>query len=577
MENQLLGLREKQIIIKLSLLLITRNVTMIYKLPMNSTTTLSLLDKLAPASLNPIDFLKPNPHSMVFTHIEEREVATLINSLNNSSPGFDGIPSILVKRTINLYLKTITLIINQTFYDGVFPKELKIAKVIPIYKSGSTMELNNYRPISVLNIYSKVFERIMYDRLTQFLDKYNILYQNQFGFRQGHSTHHALISLVDKITKFLDSGDIVIGVFLDLKKAFDTVDHNILLKKLYQYGIRGNLNKWFKNYLTNRSQYVLFNGITSDIKNVNCGVPQGSILGPLLFILYINDFSNVSDILYYVLFADDTNVFINGKDIHKLINTMQLELLKLYKWQLCNKLTLNISKTHFMVFHRAKHKNYEVNIEINEMVIEQVKQTKFLGVIFDDTLDWSNHISYINSKIAKGVGIICRAKKYFTTKALIQLYNAFILPYLIYCVEVWGNALSIHLKPLLKLQNKILRIITYTVNHVNKDELYYNTGILPLKILVKHRIGLLMHKLAKPLQNLYQCNKNVHHHFTRQTNQFHSMKGNNEFIYRTFAFQSVYIWNTVIQNININVSYAHFKHLLKTFLLANDISFRYDK
>ena len=161
-------------------------------------------------------------------------------------------------------------------------------------------------------------------------------------------------------------------------------------------------------------------------------------------------------------------------------------------------------------------------------------------------MDWSNHISYINSKIAKGVGIICRAKNYFATKALIQLYNACILPYLIYCVEVWGNALSIHLTPLLKLQNKILRIITYTYNYVNKDELYYKTGILPFKILVKHRIGLLMHKLAngnapKPLQNLYKCNKNVHHHFIRQTNQFHSMRGNNEFIYRTFVFQSVYI------------------------------------
>ena len=157
---------------------------------------------------------------MVFTHIEEIEVATLIHSMKNSSPCYDGIPSTFVKRTMHLYLKTLKLIINQAFYDGVFPRELKIAKVIPIYKSGSTMELNNYRPISVLNIFSKVFERLMYDRLTQFLDKYNILYHNQFGFRQYYSTHHALITLVDKITKSLDSGDIVIGVFLDLKKSF---------------------------------------------------------------------------------------------------------------------------------------------------------------------------------------------------------------------------------------------------------------------------------------------------------------------------------------------------------------------
>ena len=162
----------------------------------------------------------------------------------------------------------------------------------------------------------------MYDRLTKFLGKYNILYQNQFGFRQGHSTHQALITLVDKITKSLDNGDIVIGVFLDLKKAFDTVNHKIILKKLYHYGIRGNLNKWFESYLADRSQYVLFNVKTSDTRNINCEVPQGSILGPLLFILYINDLSNVSDILFYVLFADDTNVFLNGKDILELISTI---------------------------------------------------------------------------------------------------------------------------------------------------------------------------------------------------------------------------------------------------------------
>ena len=186
--------------------------------------------------------------------------------------------------------------------------------------------------------------------------------------------------------------------------------------------------------MADRSQYVSFNGKTSDTRNVNCGVPQGSILGPLLFILYINEFSNV---------------FLNGKDIKIIRNTMQLELTKLYNWLLANKLTPNISKTHFMVFHRAKQKNYKMNIEINKVVIEQVKHTQFLGVIFDDNLNWSNHISYINSKIAKGVGIICRAKKYFTTTALVNLYYAFIFPYLIYCVKVWANALIIHLTPLL--------------------------------------------------------------------------------------------------------------------------------
>ena len=197
------------------------------------------------------------------------------------------------------------------------------------------MELSNYRPISVLNIYSKIFERLMYNRLIHFLDQNKVLYQNQFGFRQGHSTHHALITLVDNITKSLDNGDIVIGVFLDLKKAFDTVNHKILLKKLYHYGIRRNVLKWFESYLTNISQIVLFNGKKSDTRDVTCGVLQGFILGPLLFILYIK----VSDKLFYVLFADDTNVFLNGKNINMLVATVQHELSKLYIWLFVSKLT----------------------------------------------------------------------------------------------------------------------------------------------------------------------------------------------------------------------------------------------
>ena len=178
----------------------------------------------------------------------------------------------------------------------------------------------------------------MYNKLIKFLDKYNILDQNQFGFRLGHSTHHVLITLVDTITKSLDIGDIVIGVFIDFKKAFDTVNHKILFKKLYYYGIRGNTLKWFESYLTNRSQYVLFNGEKYDVRYISYGVPQGSILGSLLFILYINDFSGVSDKLFGVLFADDTNIFLGGKDINNSINTLHVELSKLYTWLLANNL-----------------------------------------------------------------------------------------------------------------------------------------------------------------------------------------------------------------------------------------------
>ena len=191
---------------------------------------------------------------------------------------------------------------------------------------------------------------------------------------------------------------------------------------------------------------------------------------------------------------------------------------------------------------------------------------KIVGVLFDDRLEWSNYITYRNSKISKGVGIICRAKKYFNTSALINLYNAFVFPYFIYCVEIWGNALSIHIHSLIKLQNKIVRMITSSYH--TAQQLYTNTGRLPFKILVTHRIGLLMHKLShgnvpKPIQNVYKSNNNVHTHYTRHAHYFHTMRGHNELIYRTFAFQSVLIWNKLLQNITIHVSYTRFKHLLK--------------
>ena len=226
---------------------------------------------------------------------------------------------------------------NLSMTECVFPSERKIAKVLPLYKGDNSMIFNNYRPVSLLNIVSKVFEKVMYTRLVSFLENQKILYNKQFGFRKLHSTYMALMLLVDKITKVIKMEEYRIGVFLDFSKAFDTVDHAILLLKFYHYGIRGSALSWFNSYLSNRKQYMSYDNMPSTIRTISCGVPQGSILGPVLFLLYMNDIFNVCTHTMPFLFADDSNLFSSGKDYmcHK-VKSMRNYKIYQYGWRLIN-------------------------------------------------------------------------------------------------------------------------------------------------------------------------------------------------------------------------------------------------
>ena len=204
-------------------------------------------------------------------------------------------------------------ICNLSFNKGVFPNELKLAKVVPILKQGNRELFQNYRPVSILPCISKVFERLMYDRLISFLDKHRLICEWQFGFRKGRSAIMALTEAIDLITNAVDKGDSIIGVLLDLSKASDTVNHDIMLQKLHNYGVRGIPYAWFRSYLNNRRQFVSFNGTISKEGKITCGVPKGSILGPLIFLIYINDLTTVSENYKALLFADDANLYFKQK------------------------------------------------------------------------------------------------------------------------------------------------------------------------------------------------------------------------------------------------------------------------
>ena len=282
-----------------------------------------------------------------------------------------------------------------------------------------------------------------------FFSDNEILYDYQVGFRSKHSTQQALITLLDKVIKSLDRTNIIILLFIDLKKAFDTVHHRILFRKLYAYGIRGVLLKWFKSYLTDRSQYVIYDGVRSEIKVVECGVPQGSILGPLLFIISMNDICNMSDLMFAIMYADDTCFLINGTDMNTLIKQLNFELESLCIWFKPYKLSLNTQKTFYMVFHRARLKaidNSSMDIIMDNQILTKVNSIKYLSIIVDHKLNWLDHITYVKAKISKGIGIMYKARKYLNKYSLKILFYAYIYPYLTYCVEVWGCASKCHLK-----------------------------------------------------------------------------------------------------------------------------------
>ena len=524
--------------------------------------------------VDPLSYLDRNCKSIFLPAISENETLRAINSLKNASAGWDQIPTFIAKRSIQHYLKPLTYLINKSIHQGICPDELKVAKVFPVYKSGDKTNISNYRPISVLSFFSKVFEKIVYNHVIDFIDTNNLLSKQQFGFRKNHSTNHAVITLIDRISAALDSGRAVVGCYIDMKKAFDTVNHRILINKLQLYGIRGHILDWFRSYLQNRKQYIHIDDTNSNLGSISCGVPQWSILGPLLFILYINDISNISHLMHTILFADDTTILIESDHVSTALKLMNKELQKLNTWLTANKLSLNISKTHYMVFDRGKEKNDQDSLYLNKILIERVKFTKFLRVIIDEKLTWTHHISYIKNKISKGFGIILRARKFFNKSALLKLYNSFVLPYLIYCVEIWGNASEIHILPIITLQKKIVRAITFSPYLAHTEDLFCRLKIFLFKKLVIHRIGIQMFKyhkemVPKSVCELFTLNSSIHSYNTRNKDKIRSAYGKHKFMYRNFRFVSVHVWNYLASNIIINTSLADCKNKSKIFIMSN--------
>lgn len=419
-----------------------------------------------------------------------------MSTKNSKCSDIDGLQIQPVKYVINIISPILEHIVNCIFAEGVFPKKLQLAKVAVIFKDGDTNSFTNYRPISILPVFSKCVEKLILIRITNFSDKHNLITECQFGFRKGRSTETALLTQKDYILESFETEHYTLGIFVDYSKAFDCVNHKILLEKLGCYGFRGIFKKLIESYFAHRYQQVTINGVSSELRPVNTGVPQGSILGPLLFNFYINDVVNIDVETKFVIYADDMSLFLTGKHLGNLIETGNALLNKLDAWSKANSLTINEKKTKAVLF-RAMRKPAEIDVELRlgSKKIEFVRVVKSLGVLLEEHMSWNDQLEAVLNKLSKAVGIMCKFRFFLPQKIKLLLYNSLFLPCLTYSYLVWGTTTKSNIEKLLRIQKKAVRTIVNAAYDAHTEPIFKSLNLLPVTELY-HSTLLKRHQLA---------------------------------------------------------------------------------
>ena len=468
----------------------------------------------------------------------EQEVRRELSTLNHKkAPGPDSIPAKLIKECATQFSTPLTLLYNKSIMLAKYPGQWKLARVTALYKKKSRSLPENYRPISLLNIFGKVFEKLVYIQMMNFIDKHKILFVYQYGSRKKHSTSLALIDIVDKIKFALDKNDYALDILLDITKAFDSINHDILITKLENYGFRGHSSVFLRSYLSGRTQFTSLQSCTSDMRTISYGVPQGSILGPLLFLLYINDIQYVSREIDLRLFADDTAIFLHHRDPNILIHQGKLTMKQIMTWFETNKLSLSIGKSNFILFHgRNKNpKNQITAIDIGDESILRTYSAKYIGLTLDENLSWDAHIDDVCNNLVKYFSIFYNIGNVVTSHVARAIYFACIHSRIKCGIETYGSASEYKISKLQILQNKLLKLLTKKERRYSTNELHKSLNILKVKHIYETSVLMFVHGCIRdtpiaPFKNYFDPRGHAHNYNLRNnedlaTNQIRTNMG----------------------------------------------------
>ena len=536
-----------------------------------------LAEKLEPTDSLFSDYLQypnPNHERFILGMIAESEVGKLMQELDeNKSVGLDDIPPKIVKWADFLFCPLLTKIFNKCVLGGIYPDCLKTARVRPIFKGGNKNDTSNYRPISILSQFNRIFEKLLRDRLYDFVkDK---LYTKQFGFRPKNSTEHPVLDLKENVFENCNKKLISCILFLDLKKAFDSVSHKILLSKLEYYGVKGVALKLFKSYLSNRKQLTAIGEFVSVLELIEWGVPQGSVLGPLLFLIFINDIPNASELLTW-LFADDTALMASAQSLSLLQTVMNREVAKVQTWLLANKLSVHyVKKSQFMLINKNNKTRIDDKFELTMggHIISRTKSYKYLGITVDEKFSWADHINDVCSKLSQVAGIMFKIRHLVSKKALMLIYHSLAGSKLRYGLICWATAYQYLLDKVDVAHNNIITCMTFKKRCSEMWPLFCQLKVLPLSILIKIEKAKTMYKyrnnmLPAVFETYFE--KPSHQHKTRfSKNNLAQVHMNSAKDKSLLKYIGPKIWKSIPCNIKDAASIKVFIKSYRTHLIGN--------